>query len=322
MTGVWRGLDAIPQGFGPSVVTVGNFDGVHVGHQRILSSAAALASRDRMESVALTFDPHPLQVVAPAQAPQSLTGIAQRAGLIRQQGIDRVAVLPFTRGLSRLSPREFAERVLARKLAARTVVVGANFRFGRSQAGDVSELGKLGSALGFDVELVDTVVVGDEAVSSTRLRGLVRAGLVEEARQLLGREFSLQGRIVRGDGIGAKRTVPTLNLAPDSEVLPADGVYVSLTRRDGRPDCHESITNVGMRPTFNGRRRTVETYLLGGLGAAPPRAIELKFLRKIRDERKFPSAESLRQQIQADIEVAARYFRRRRSQPAGSSVSS
>lgn len=320
MRGAWRGLDAIPRGFGPSVVTVGNFDGVHVGHQKILTSAAGLARRGGMASVALTFDPHPLRVVAPAQAPQALTGIAHRVGLIREQGVDQVAVLPFTHALSRLSPLEFAEQVLAGKLAAKTVVVGANFRFGCAQAGDVLELSTLGGSLGFDVEVVDTVVVGGEAVSSTRLRGLVREGRVEEARRLLGREFSLQGRIERGEGIGAKRTVPTLNLAPDSEVLPADGVYLSLTCQVGQTGCHESITNVGMRPTFEGRRRTVETYVLGGLGATPPKAIELRFLRKIRDERKFPSAKLLLQQIQADIEVAARYFQRLRAQSAGSSV--
>lgn len=313
MTGAWRGLEAVPQGFGPSVVTVGNFDGVHVGHQKILTSAAALARRGGMASVALTFDPHPLRVVAPSQAPQALTAIAQRVELIRQQGIDQVAILPFTVGLSKLSPREFAEQVLASKLAARTVVVGANFRFGRSQAGGVSELSQLGISLGFDVERVDTLAVGDEAVSSTRLRGLVREGRVEEASRLLGRDFSLQGRIVRGDGIGAKQTVPTLNLDPDSEVLPADGVYVTLTRHIGGRRVRESITNVGVRPTFNGRRRTVETFLLRGLGATRPTAIELRFLRKIRDERRFPSAESLRQQIQADIEVAARYFRELRA---------
>jgi riboflavin kinase/FMN adenylyltransferase len=313
MKGAWRGLEAIPADFGPSAVTIGNFDGVHLGHRKILSAAAAFARRDGMSSVALTFDPHPLEVVAPALAPKTLTSLRQRVRLIRQQGIDYVAILPFTAQLSQLSPHQFAERVLADRLAARKVVVGANFRFGCGQAGDAAELGRLGQELGFEVELAGTVLVGGAVVSSTRVRSLVRQGRVVEARRLLGREFSLHGPIVRGEGIGTKQTVPTLNLAPESQVLPADGVYVTATRQAGQAACHESVTNVGMRPTFNGRQRTIETFLLGRFAAKAPEAIELKFLRKIRDERKFPSAKSLREQIQVDIEVATRFFRRLRA---------
>ncbi len=322
MKGAWRGLEAIPATFGPSAVTIGNFDGVHLGHRKILLAAAAFARRSGMSSVALTFDPHPLEVVAPALAPKALTSLGQRVRLIRRQGIDHVAILPFTAALSKLSPRQFAERVLAGKLAARKVVVGADFRFGCGQAGDAAELGRLGQELGFGVELAGTVLVGGAAVSSTRVRSLVRQGRVAEARRLLGRRFSLQGPIVKGDGIGAKHTVPTLNLAPESQVLPADGVYVTVTCLSGRNGCHESITNVGMRPTFNGRQRTVETFLLGQLAGDAPEAIELKFLRKIRDERKFASASLLREQIQIDVEVAARFFRRLRAVSRDSSVAS
>ena len=310
MTGSWRDLDAIPEGIGPCAVTIGNFDGVHLGHRRILRSVAETARSGAMTSVALTFDPHPLRIVAPDQAPEALTGIGQRIELIREQGIDRVAVLPFTAELSRLSPEEFAGRVLVSKLAAKHVTVGENFRFGRGQTGNAATLKSLGARLGFEVVLAGTVTVDDRAVSSTRVRRLVRQGRIDRAAVLLGRVFSLRGPIVRGEGIGSQRTVPTLNLAPESEVLPADGVYVTATLLPGEDRCRESVTNVGMRPTFDGRRRTVETYLLGSLECGPPDAIELRFLRKIRDERRFPSAESLRNQIRADIEVAQRYFRR------------
>lgn len=310
MNGSWKSLQEIPEDFGPTAVTIGNFDGVHLGHQRILQSVAQAARARSLSSVALTFDPHPLKIVAPAHAPKTLTSIRQRVDLIRRQGIDRVAILSFTSELSQLSPAEFAETVLARKLQARHVVVGANFRFGRKQSGDAEMLQSLGKHLGFDVATGGTVLVGGEAVSSTRLRDLVALGRMHEARRLLGREFSLRGPIVRGEGIGSRRTVPTLNLEPESQVLPADGVYVTVTRHSGEAGHRESITNVGLRPTFDGRERTIETFLLGELAGPTPNAIELGFLRKIRNERRFPSAQSLREQIAADIAVAERYFRR------------
>ncbi len=309
MEGHRHGRGAAPGSGGRASVTIGNFDGVHLGHRAILRAAAAAARRRRIDSVAVTFDPHPLQVVAPGHAPPSLTGIGHRAELIREQGIDRVEVLPFTERMARLSPGEFAESVLAARLGAAHVVVGPDFRFGRGQSGDASVLRTLGGRLGFDLAVAGTVVVDGEPVSSTRVRALVRQGLVERARALLGRDFCLRGPIVRGAGIGSRKTVPTLNLAPESQVLPADGVYITASLPDFRGNCRPSITNVGMRPTFGGRRRTVETYLLGVVGDEPPEAIELRFLRKIRDERKFPSAETLREQIRADIEVAERFFR-------------
>lgn len=308
MKGSWQGLNSAPKGIGCCAVAIGNFDGVHLGHRAILRGAAEAARSASMTSVALTFDPHPLTVVSPERAPQALTSIGQRIELIRAQGIDWVAVLPFTAALSRLSPCEFAERVLVGELTTRHVTVGENFRFGRAQTGDVASLRSLGTRLGFGVALAGTVMVGGQPVSSTRVRRLVRQGRVEKAATLLGRPFSLRGAIVRGEGIGSRSTVPTLNLEPDSEVLPEDGVYVTSTLLADQSAARESVTNVGIRPTFGGRRRTVETYLLGSIEGGSPNAIELRFLRKIRDERRFPSAELLREQIQADIRFAERYF--------------
>lgn len=319
MTRCWMGLEAIPGDLGPTAVTIGNFDGVHLGHKKILRLAAQHARRDSLKSVALTFDPHPLAVVAPDKAPQALTSIGRRVELILCEGIDRVAVVPFTTELSRLSPQAFCERILAGKLTARRVVVGRNFRFGRSQSGDTATLRGLGARLGFATSLAGTVLIGGEPVSSTRVRRLVREGKVDLARELLGQEFLLRGPIVRGSGVGARKTVPTLNLDPDSEVLPGDGVYITRTRTDGRGKFRESVTNVGVRPTFDGRRRTVETYLLGPVEAGSPDAIELKFLGKIRDERRFPSPEALREQILVDIEAAKRYFQQSCTPPGTSS---
>lgn len=318
----WVGLDDLAGGIGPSSVTIGNFDGVHRGHCEILRTVAELARKDGLTSVALTFEPHPLAVVAPAKAPKSLTSIRQRTALIREQGIDRVVVMRFTPDLARLTPRGFVETVLVGGLRAKRVTVGANFRFGQGQSGNTETLRALGSEYGFVVSNAGTVLIGGVPVSSTRVRELVAGGEMARARRLLGRVFCLRGQIVKGDGIGSKQTVPTLNLAPESEVLPADGVYVTLTRLADEVRWRESITNIGMRPTFSGRNRTVETYVLQELEAAAPIALELGFVRKIRDERPFPSAESLRDQIGIDIEAAQRFFRRLRSVPARASANS
>ena len=320
MDRLWEGLDDLGRGFGPTSVTIGNFDGVHRGHCKILRTVAELARRDGLTSVALTFHPHPLAIVAPAKAPKSLTSIGQRSALIREQGIDKVVVMRFTPDLARLSPRGFVEKVLIGGLRARRVTVGANFRFGQGQSGTTETLRALGTEFGFAVGNAGIVSVGGVPVSSTRVRELVGRGQMSKARRLLGRLFCLSGPIVRGEGIGSKQTVPTLNIAPESEVLPADGVYVTLTRLAGERRWRESITNVGMRPTFAGRNRTVETYVLDELEAEAPNALELGFVRKIRDERPFPSAESLRDQIGIDIEIAERFFRRLRSLPRRSSA--
>ena len=309
----WEGLDDLGDSFGPSSVTIGNFDGVHRGHCKILRTVAELARKDGLTSVALTFDPHPLAVVAPAKAPKSLTSILQKAALIREQGIDKVVVMRFTPEIAGLSPRGFVERVLVRSLRAARVTVGANFRFGQGQSGTTDTLRALGSEFGFAVGNAGIVTVGGAPVSSTRVREVVGCGDMSRARRLLGRVFCLSGPIVKGAGIGSKQTVPTLNLVPDSDVLPADGVYVTLTRIAGEVRWRDSITNIGMRPTFAGQSRTIETYVLDDLGAAAPIALELGFVRKLRDERPFPSAESLRDQIGIDIEAARRFFRRLRS---------
>ena len=316
MHDAWRELADVPNRFGPAVVTIGNFDGVHLGHQQVLRRAAAAAHAGGLQSVALTFEPHPLTIVAPDRAPQRLTSLAHKADLIRSLGIGAVVCMRFTEAVARLSPREFAERVLAGRLSAKRVLVGENFRFGRRQAGNTDTLRSLGRDLGFAVECGGTLSVHGEPVSSTRVRGLLREGLVAQARRLLGRVFCLRGEVVRGRGIGSRRTVPTLNLSPDSDVLPADGVYVTCTRLDDDPRWRESITNVGTRPTFQGRSRTVETHLLQPLRGDPPDALELGFASRVRDERSFPSAELLKEQIRTDIGAAERFFRRLRAASA------
>lgn len=309
----YRGLDRIPAGFGPSAVTVGNFDGVHLGHARILREVVETARARQWLAAALTFDPHPTRVLAPDRAPRLLATLAARLSLCEQAGLDAVVVLPFTAEVARLEPEEFVGQILAEKLAARAVVVGGNFRFGHDQAGNVEALQAFGPRFGFEVRVVDGVRCRGEVVSSSRLRQLIAAGAVSRARQLLGRPFSVEGRVVRGHGVGARQTVPTLNLAPDTEALPTRGVYITCTSDPDTGRRWPSVTNIGYRPTFDGKDLSIETFLLRPLEGPSPARLSVAFCRRLRDEIKFATPEDLRQQIQRDVAGAEQYFRRLRA---------
>jgi riboflavin kinase/FMN adenylyltransferase len=306
----WRSLDEIPPGFGPSAVTVGNFDGVHVGHARILQRVIGIARERGFTSVALTFDPHPTRIVAPERAPRLLTTISARLELFEQAGIDRVLVLPFTPEVARLSPEEFVRCVLVDKLKARAVVVGENFRFGHQHAGDVRVLAELGRCFGFAVEIIPPVVCRGQVVSSSLIRRWIAEGAVSRAARLLGRPFAVQGRVVHGHGVGARQTVPTLNLAPETEMIPARGVYATSTLDPDSGRRWPSVTNVGFRPTFGGTELSIETFLLRPLDGPDPKRISVEFWHRIRDERKFPTPEDLRRQILRDAAAAEKFLRR------------
>jgi riboflavin kinase/FMN adenylyltransferase len=233
-----------------------------------------------------------------------------------------VVVLPFTEELSRLGPEEFVRRILKEGLDARAVVVGENFRFGRRQAGDTRLLAELGRQYGFLTEVMPAVRRRGRPVSSSEIRGLIERGEVAFAARLLGRPYALEGAVVPGRGIGSRLTVPTLNLAPAEKVLPATGVYITRTSAAGHGPgpLWPSVTNVGYRPSFSGDRLIVETHLLQKPGGAAPRGIRIEFLRRLREERKVPSAEELRSQILRDAARARRHFERLRRQGPGASV--
>lgn len=305
---VYRSLDAVPSGLAPTVVSIGAFDGVHRGHQAILGRTVELARRTGRRAVALTFDPHPAVVVKPDRAPTMLMTLDQRLERLAALGLDAAVVAPFTSDFSRLSPEEFVAGPLVERLGAGAVVVGDNFRFGRRGAGDVAALGVFGRRFGFTVEAVAAVRLGGEVVSSTRIREAVRAGKVAPARRLLGVFFALRGDVVSGRGIGSKQTVPTLNLSPWTELLPADGVYTTLARDLDRDRSWRAVSNVGVRPTFGGGPRTVETHLLEPLSGDPPERLEVEFRRRLRGERRFASPEALKSQILADAGRSQRYF--------------
>jgi riboflavin kinase/FMN adenylyltransferase len=295
-----------------SVLAIGNFDGIHLGHQAILRATVERAHALNAVSTALTFDPSPRKVLRPETAPPRLSTNAQRMEWFNALGLEAVVVLPFTLDLARLSPNEFVEQILVRDLHVKAVLVGENFRFGHKQAGDVKLLSELGSKHGFDVVIIPPVVYRGEVVSSTIIRREVAEGDVSHAARLLGRPFALTGEIVSGTGTGRKFTFPTLNLAVEQELLPARGVYVTRACLEGETRSHRSVTNIGFRPTFNGSSLSVETHLLDAQLSTAPKRMEVRFWKRLREEKKFNGPEELRAQIAADIAVANRFFSRLR----------
>jgi phosphoribosyl 1,2-cyclic phosphate phosphodiesterase len=302
-----------------SVLAIGNFDGIHLGHQAILRATVERARATTAVSTALTFDPSPRKVLRPESAPPRLSTNAQRMEWFDALGIESAVVLPFTLDLARLTPAEFVEQILLRDLHVQAVLVGENFRFGHRQTGDAKVLTELGAKLGFAVVIIPPVVFRGEVVSSTIIRREVAVGDVSHAARLLGRPFALTGEVVRGTGTGGRFTFPTLNLVPEQELLPARGVYITRTCIDGESHSHRSVTNIGMRPTFNGSALSVETHVLDvGAGFSPsplsstPKRIEVRFWNRLREEKKFSGPEELRAQIAADIARANSFFSRLR----------
>jgi riboflavin kinase / FMN adenylyltransferase len=293
-----------------SVITIGNFDGVHAGHRQLLRRVVELGREHNLKPIVLTFDPHPTRVVAPERAPRLLTTVEERIALIREQGVEEVVVLPFTEEVARLSPDAFVERIVVGELHARIVMVGDNFRFGYRQAGNIGTLSELGIRLGFQTHIVDAVRRRGRVVSSSEIRRLIEEGNVALAGRLLERPYALSGNVVSGHGIGSKQTVPTLNLSTPAEVIPGNGVYITRTRDPETDDRWDSLTNVGNRPTFGGDGLSIETFLLSSFDGLTPGRISVEFLRRVRQERKFESAEALKQQIFHDVGRAQTFFRR------------
>jgi len=299
-----------------SVIAIGNFDGIHLGHQRLLQHCIGLGKESGAVATALTFELLPQKVLRPESAPLRISTNEQRLEWFAALGMEAAVVLPFTMELSRLAPEDFVDEILVRQLQVRAVVVGDNFRFGHKQAGDVKFLRELGMRDGFDVIVHEPVVVDGKIVSSTVIRKMIAEGDVTRAARMLGRAFALTGEVVTGTGTGRKFTFPTLNLRAEQELLPARGVYVTRTVMEGEPSSHRSVTNVGMRPTFNGTGLTVETHLLDYSGNFSPKRIEVRFWKKLREEKKFAGPEELKSQIAKDIARANGFFARLRRERA------
>jgi riboflavin kinase/FMN adenylyltransferase len=305
---IFHKLEEIPADFGPTIVSVGNFDGVHRAHQTVLRDIAERAKQQGAKSVAVTFDPHPSRILRPESGLKLLTPTREKLRWIRPTGVDAVLVLPFGRDLSLLTPREFAEEILKKKLKACEVHEGYNFRFGHKAAGDVNTLAEFGREMGFAVKIFDLMTLRGESVSSSQIRKLLNEGKVSRARHLLGRPFAILSTPGRGRGYGSKYTVPTINLSRYDELVPEDGVYIARTRVG--EECFDSVTNVGNRPTFGADSFAIETHLLNfhPIELAAETEVEISFLQRVREEIKFPSVEALREQIAWDVKRARRYF--------------
>ncbi|HEY3972500.1 MAG TPA: bifunctional riboflavin kinase/FAD synthetase [Candidatus Sulfotelmatobacter sp.] len=306
---IFRTLDEVPADFGPTLVSVGNFDGVHRAHAHVLGEIVSRARPIGAKSVAVTFEPHPTRILRPEAELKLLTPTPEKLRLLEATGVDAVLLLPFGRDLSLMTPRQFAERILKKKLHAREVHEGFNFRFGHKASGDMNLLAEFGREMGFEVKIYPEMRLRGETVSSSQIRKLLTAGSVSRARHLLSRPFCILGTPGRGRGYGSKYTVPTINLARYEELVPQDGVYVTCTRVG--KGTFDSVTNVGNRPTFGAELFAIETHLLNfhPIELLPETEVEICFLERLRDEIKFPSVDALREQIARDVKKARRYFR-------------
>ena len=305
---VFHKLEDVPTDLGPSLVSVGNFDGVHRAHAHVLAEIVRRARKNGAKAVAVTFEPHPARILRPDSGLKLLTPLPEKLRLLEGTGVDAVLVLPFGRDLSLMTPRQFAERILKKKLHACEVHEGYNFRFGHKAAGDVNMLTQFGAEMGFKVEVYAEQKLRGEPVSSSHIRKLIGEGRVSRARHLLARPFCILATPGRGRGYGSKYTVPTINLARYEELVPKDGVYITWTRVG--TECFDSVTNVGNRPTFGTDSFAVESHLLNfhPIELTPESEVEISFLDRVRDEIKFPSVEALREQIAKDVKKARRYF--------------
>lgn len=291
---------------GPTVVTIGNFDGVHLGHQRILRRVVEQAAASNSMPAVLTFYPHPARVLRPEKAPELLATLEQRLAAFAAAGIGATLVLTFDRELAQVSAEEFVRRYIVDTMKAQAILVGGNFRFGHRQVGDVNLLRELGSRWHFHVEVVPPVTVDGLVVSSTAVREAIRHGHLDETRKLLGRPYALSGEIRTGTGVGSKLVVPTLNLSTKQELLPKLGVYATEVALGDK--VYTAATNVGVRPTFDGSRTTVESNLLDFNENRTSGPMEVRFWARLRDEKKFPGPEALKEQVLRDIAQAREYF--------------
>lgn len=290
------------------VLTIGNYDGIHLGHRQIIERVKERAREIAGTPMLMTFDPHPLHILGPDRELAAITPREERVRLIAEAGIEVLFVLPFTADFARLSSEAFVASILVEKLAIKGLVIGYDFRFGSGGKGEIGLLRELGARYGFFVEVIDAVTVAGEKVGSNRIRKLVEEGDVANARKLLARPYVIEGTVVRAKGRGATIGFPTINLRTDYSLIPKNGVYVTRAEIEG--ERFGAVTNVGCNPTFEeGSERSIETFILDFEGLLYGKRVRLHFLARIRDEAKFSSVDVLKARIAADVERARAYFR-------------
>jgi len=296
----------LPRG---GIVTVGNFDGVHLGHQKLLRDVVSRARAVGVPSVVVTFDPHPLKVLRPEEAPKMIQTLRQREEAIEACGVDALLIVPFTRDFSLTPAETFVRELLVRRLAAREVHVGERFAFGRDKQGNLDRLAAVGGEAGTEVVEIADVSDGTERVSSTRIRAAVASGNVALASRLLGRPYVMDGFVAKGDRMGRKIGFPTINLKPENELYPVDGVYLTTIFLPSFERTFGCVTNIGRRPTvYEDYATTIESYVLDFSGDVYGERIRLGFLDRLREERVFPSMLELTAQIRRDVEATRLYF--------------
>lgn len=292
-----------------AVLSIGNFDGVHIGHQKVISHAVARAREIGAPSAIMTFNPHPISLLRPEEAPRLLTTIEQRLELLRQTGVDSVAVVPFTHYVSRMSAMTFIQKVLVDRFRAREIFVGANFRFGEDREGDVDLLANQGERFGFTAHAWPTVEDQGELVSSTRIRTAVQEGRVGDAGRMLSRTFFGDGQVLLGKRLGRKLGFPTMNILIENEQWPMEGVYVTAVYIPSFQRVFPSVTNIGVRPTvYENSGVTIESHLLDFTADVYEERVRLFFLERLRDEQIFDSTFQLVSQVRRDVESARLYF--------------
>ena len=300
------GNDDLPQG---AVISIGSFDGVHIGHQAVLTHVVDRARSMRVAAVAMTFDPHPIKLLRPGVAPRLLTTLEQRLALIARTGIEIALVVPFTHRLARMSAADFVRDVLVDRLAVREVYIGDNFRFGADRGGDVELLTSMGAELGFEAAAAPIVEAEGSVISSTRVRQAVADGRVEEVVALLGRSVFIDGSVLEGKRLGRTLGFPTLNIEVENELVPSDGVYITAVHIPSFARTFPAVTNIGVRPTvYQNSLTTVESHLLDFTADVYQEQVRLFFLERVREERRFESTLELMAQIRRDVGQARLYF--------------
>ena len=301
---IFRSLDSLVEPRGPTAVAIGNFDGVHLGHRKILSFLVERSQKDALESLVLTFSPHPGKITGKGEI-QLLQTEAQKLQALAPLGMDSACLLPFDRRLARLSADDFVRSILIPRFNVHAIVVGADFRFGRDRSGDTRRLRELGRRYAVTVYPIPSVVIDGMTVSSSLIRNLIREGRAEDAARLLGRPYAVQGRVIRGQTVGRGLGFPTANLDSPNDILPP-GVFITISSVLGRD--FPSVTNIGVRPTFSENVRAIETHLLDFSEDIYDQTVSLQFLKKIRDEVRFDSPELLKARIRSDLDEARSYF--------------
>lgn len=305
----WNVTD-LPAG---GVVTIGKYDGLHRGQRAIVERAVLRAREEEAPAVLVTFEPHPLAVIEGREVPKRLTTDSQKAALLQEAGLDALLVIRFDQDFASRSAEEFVRCFLVEKLEARAVVVGTDFRFGRGREGDLALLEVMGERHGFDVSGAEEVLYRGSPISATRIRRALEEGAVEEAAEMLGRPYELVGRVVRGDRMGKKLGWPTVNLAPENELTPVDGVYATQIRFSGLAATFDSVTNIGTRPTvYENYERVVETHVLDFGSEVYEQEMRLWFFKRLREEKMFPTIMDLSAQIGRDVEATREFFTHRR----------